>query len=82
MTRFESLQTDRAMRRLVLARVAAAAIFITAVVLAPPVTDSIVSLESSRELAERLDDGEPVPTRGIDAEQTTAAAVEPLTSSY
>lgn len=83
MEAFDSPTSEAAMRRLVLARAAAGVVVLMAVVLAPPVTDSIMTLESSIVLAERLlDDGEPLPRQGVDVQDTTAAPLEPLTTSY
>ena len=84
MKTFESLPTEANIRRLVLARAVAALIVIIAIVVAPPVLDSIATLNlSSSELAEFLDgDGELVVENGIDVQETKAAPVEPLSMSY
>ena len=81
---FESLPSEAAIRRLVLARVVAGLIVLIAIVAAPPVVDSIATLSlSSAELADLLDgDGELLADRGIDVWETNAAPVEPLTTSY
>lgn len=80
---FESLPPDAALRRLVIARVAAGIIVLTAVITAPPVADSIATLNlSSAELAELIDDDAESFVAGVDAHQTQAAPVEPLTSSF
>jgi hypothetical protein len=80
----ESLPSEAALRRLVLARVAAGLIVVIAVILAPPVADSIATLNlTALELGELLDDGGvPLAVQGIDAEDTKAAPVEPLSTSY
>ena len=80
----ENLPSEAALFRLVLARVAAGLIVVVAIVLAPPVADSIATLNlSAAELADEMDDGgKPVVDQGIDVQQTNAAAVEPLTTSY
>ncbi len=84
MKSFESLPPEAAIRRLVLARVVAAVIVVIAIVLAPPVADSIATLNlSSAELADQLDDGEELATdKGIGVHETQAAPVEPLSMSY
>jgi hypothetical protein len=83
MNLFESLPSEAAIRRLVLARVVAGLIVVVAIVVAPPVVDSIATLDlSASELAEFLDDGEPWAEKGIDVQETKAAPVEPLTMSY
>ena len=83
MKAFDSPSSEAAMRRLVLARAAAGVVVLMAVVLAPPVTDSIMTLGSSIVLTERLlDDGEPLGEQGVDVQDTTAAPLEPLTTSY
>jgi hypothetical protein len=80
---FESLPSEAAIRRLVLAPVVAGLIVVVAIVVAPPVVDSIATLDlSASELTEFLDDGEPWAAKGIDALETKAAPVEPLTMSY
>ena len=80
----ESLLSEAALRRLVLARVAAGLVVIVAVILAPPVSDSIATLNlTSSELQEQMDDaGEPFSLKGIDVDHTRALAVEPLSTSY
>ncbi len=80
----ESLPSETALRRLVLARVVAAAIVVTAVILAPPVIDSIATLDASGlESTEPMDDGgAPVTNKGIAVEETKALPVEPLSMSY
>jgi hypothetical protein len=80
----EVLPSEAALFRLVLARVAAALIVVIAVVLAPPVADSIATFNlSAAELADAMDDGgKPAADQGIDVQQTNAAPVEPLTTSY
>ena len=84
MKSFESLPSEGAIRRLVLARVAAGFIILIAIVVAPPVTDSIATLNlSASELAEYpYGDGERFPEKGIHVEETKAAPVEPLSMSY
>ncbi|HVG04719.1 MAG TPA: hypothetical protein VM937_07220 [Burkholderiaceae bacterium] len=84
MKSLESLPSEAALRRLVLARIAAGLIVVVAIVLAPPVADSIATLNlSSAELAEGIDDGGvPIAEKGIDAEETKALPVEPLSTSY
>lgn len=80
---FESLPSEAAIRRLVLAPVVAGLIVVVAIAVAPPVVDSIATLDlSALELAEFLDDGEPWAAKGIDVQETKAAPVEPLTMSY
>jgi len=80
----ENLPSEAALFRLVLARVAAGLIVVVAIVLAPPVADSIATLNlSSAELADEMDDGgKPIVNQGVDVQQTKAAPVEPLTTSY
>ena len=80
----EILPSEAALFRLVLARVAAALIVVVAIVLAPPVADSIATLNlSAAELALEMDDGGKWPVdQGIDVQQTSAEPVEPLTTSY
>ncbi len=84
MKSLEILPSEAALLRLVLARVAAGLIVIVAIVLAPPVADSIATLNlTAAELAEGMDDGgKPLVDQGIDVQQTNAAPVEPLTTSY
>lgn len=84
MKSLESLPSEGALRRLVLARFAAGLIVIVAIVLAPPVTDSIATLNrTSLELAELMDDaGDPFTAKGIDVDETKALPVEPLSTSY
>ncbi len=86
MKSFESLPSEAALRRLVLARVVAGLIVLIAIVVAPPVTDSISTLKlSASELAQFLDgdgDGEPLAQKGIDVQDTKAAPLEPLSMSY
>lgn len=84
MKSFESFPPDTGIRRLVFARVVAGLIVLIAVVLAPPVPDSIATLNlSSAELEDLLDDGgELVTDPGIDVLDTTAAPIEPLSMSY
>lgn len=80
---FKSLPSEAAIRRLVLARVVAGLIVLIAVVLAPPVADSIATLNlNSAELADLLDDGELVTEKGVDVHETKAEPVEPLSMSY
>ena len=80
---FESLPSEAAIRRLVLAPVVAGLIVVVAIAVAPPVVDSIATLDlSTSELAEFLDDGEPFATKGMDVQDTKAAPVEPLSMSY
>jgi hypothetical protein len=80
---FESLPSEATIRRLVLAPVVAGLIVVVAIAVAPPVVDSIATLDlSASELAEFLDDGEPWAEKGIDVQETKAAPVEPLTTSY
>ena len=80
---FESLPSEAAIRRLVLATVVAGLIVVVAIAVAPPVVDSIATLDlSALELAEFLDDGDPWAAKGIDVQETKAAPVEPLTMSY
>ncbi len=84
MKSLESLPSEAALRRLVLARVAAGFIVVVAIILAPPVADSIATLTlSSTELAEQMDDaGAAFPSKGIDVDETNASPIEPLTTSY
>ncbi|MDQ3446481.1 MAG: hypothetical protein M3496_09975 [Pseudomonadota bacterium] len=84
MKSFESLPSEGAIRRLVRARIVAGLIVLIAVIAAPPVTDSIATLNlSAAELAEYLyGEGERLPEKGIDVEETKAAPVEPLSMSY
>jgi hypothetical protein len=84
MKSFESLTSEAALLRLVLARVAAALIVVIAVILAPPVADSIATLNlTSSELGQLIDDGGvPSDLKAIDVADTTAAPVEPLSTSY
>ena len=80
---FESLPPEAAIRRLVLAPVVAGLIVVVAIVVAPPVVDSIATLDlSALELTEFLDDGEPWAAEGMDVQETKAAPVEPLSMSY
>ena len=83
MKSLESLPSEAALRRLVLARVVAGFIVVVAIILAPPVADSIATLTlSSTELAEQMDDaGAPSP-KGIDVDETDAVPIEPLSTSY
>ena len=80
----ENLPSEAALFRLVLARVVAGLIVVAAIVLAPPVADSIATLDwSATELADGVDDGgKPLVEKGIDVQQTHAAPIEPLTMSY
>lgn len=78
---FETLPHRSEIGRRLLACAVTAAIVLPAVILAPPIDDSIVTLESSRALTDRLDSGEP-PRTGIDVSQTTAVAVEPLSMAF
>ncbi len=80
----ESLPSEAALRRLVLARVTAGLIVVVAIILAPPVTDSIATLNlTSSELADLMDDGgEPPAMKGITVDEIEAAPVEPLSTSY
>lgn len=80
----ENLPSESALFRLVLARVAAGLIVVAAIVLAPPVADSIATLDwSATELADGVDDGgKPLVEKGVDVQQTNAAPIEPLTMSY
>ncbi len=84
MKSLESLPSEAALRRLVLARVAAGFVVVVAVILAPPVADSIATLNlTSSELGELIDDaGVPSDLKAIDVADTTAAPVEPLSTSY
>lgn len=84
MKSLESLPSEAAMRRLVLARVVAGLIVVIAIIVAPPVADTIATLNSSAlDLAELADgDGEPLAGKGIDVQETKAAPVEPLSMSY
>lgn len=84
MKSFESLPSEGAIRRLVLARVAAGLIVLIAIVVAPPVVNSIATLTlSSLELAGLQDgDGEPLSERAVDVHETKAEPVEPLSMSY
>jgi hypothetical protein len=74
--------SDAALFRLVVARVAAGLIVIVAIVLAPPVADSIATLNlTSAQLAEEVDDGgKPLVDQGIDVQQTKAEPTEPSAS--
>ena len=80
----ENLPSEAALFRLVLARVAAGLIVVIAIVVAPPVADSIATLDlSAAELANEMDDGgKPLVDQGSDVQQTNAAPIEPLTTSY
>ena len=80
----EILPSEAALFRLVLARVAAGLIVVVAIVLAPPVADSIATLNlSTAELADEMDDGgKPLVDQGSNVQQTNAAPLEPLTTSY
>jgi hypothetical protein len=84
MKSIESLPSEAALRRLVLARVAAGFIVVVAIILAPPVTDSIATLNlTASELAAQMDDsGAPIAAKGVDVDETTAAPLEPLSTSY
>ena len=84
MKSFESLSSEAAIRRLVLARIVAGIIAVIAVVAAPRVSGSIATLGlNATELAELLyGDGERLAENGIDVEETKAAPVEPLSMSY
>ena len=84
MKSLESLPSEAALRRLVLARVAAGLVVVVAVILAPPVADSIATLNlTSLEPGELIDDaGVPSDLKAIDVADTTAAPVEPLSTSY
>ena len=74
--------SEAAVFRLVVARVVAGLIVIVAIVLAPPVADSIATLElTSSQLASEMDDGgRPVVDQGIEAHETRAEATEPSAS--
>ena len=73
---------EAAVFRLVLARVAAGLIVIVAIVLAPPVIDSIATLNlTSAQLANEMDDGgKPVVDQGVDVQETKAEPTEPSAS--
>lgn len=82
---FESLpSSEAAIRRLVLARVVAGIIVVVAVVVAPPVLDSIATgnLTSAELATSRYGDVERAPGKGVDVQKTEAAPVEPLSMSY
>ena len=74
--------SEAALFRLVLARVVAGLIVVMAIVFAPPVADSIATLDlTSAQLAAEMDDGgKPVVNQGIDVQQTKAEPTEPSTS--
>jgi hypothetical protein len=82
MKSLENPPSEAALLRLVLARVVAGLIVIVAIVLAPPVVDSIATLElTSAQLANEMDDGgKPVVDQGIDVQETKAEPTEPSTS--
>ena len=84
MKSLKSLPSEATLRRLVLAPVAAGLVVVIAVILAPPVADSIATLNlTSSELGELIDDaGVPSDLTPIDVADTTAAPVEPLSTSY
>ncbi len=84
MKSLESLPSEAALRRLVLARVAAGLVVLIAVVAAPPVSDSIATFHfSALELA-GLQDGDDGlgGVKGLDVQETKAEPVEPLSMSY
>ncbi|HKO68595.1 MAG TPA: hypothetical protein VJU53_12395 [Burkholderiaceae bacterium] len=74
-----NLPSESALFRLVLARVVAGLIVVAAVVLAPPVADSIATPDwSATELADGVDDaGKPLVEERVDVQQTNAAPIEP-----
>ncbi|HZA96040.1 MAG TPA: hypothetical protein VE421_07860 [Burkholderiaceae bacterium] len=78
----ETPSSEAALFRLVLARVVAGLIVIIAIVLAPPVVDSIATLDlTSAQLANEMDDGgKPVVNQGIDVQETKAEPTEPSAS--
>ena len=77
----EPIPSETAIGYLVLARVVAAAIVIAAIIVAPAAVDSWALL-SGADVEAAVEDGEPVPSVGIDVLQTKAEAIEPLTMSY
>jgi len=81
---FESVPSETAIRRLVLARVVAGIIVLIAVVAAPRVADTIAQADASAYAVLEADDGDGGTERskGIEAADTTAAPVEPLSMSY
>ena len=81
---FESLPSEVALRRLVLARVAAGLVVLVALVAAPPVSDSIATFHfTTLELADKQDgDDELQAETGVDVPETKAEPVEPLSMSY
>lgn len=80
----ESVPSENATRRLVLVRVVAAVVVVTAVILAPPVSDSIATLNArGLDFAESMDDGgKPTIETGISIDETRAVPIEPLSMSY
>ncbi len=84
MKSFESVPSETAIRRLVLARVVAGIIVLIAVVLAPPVADTIARADSGVFAGLGSDDGDGgnKEKRGIEAVDTMAIPVEPLSMSY
>lgn len=84
MKSLESLASEAAIRRLVLARVVAAVIVVTAIVFAPHVADSVVTLKlSASELADQMYGVEErLAEKSADEPDTKAVPVEPLSMSY
>jgi len=84
MKSFESVPSETAIRRLVLARVVAGIIVLIAVVLAPPVADRIARADSAVFAGLGSDDGDggKEGNKGIEAVDTMAIPVEPLSMSY
>ncbi len=84
MKSIKSVPSETAIRRLVLARVAAGIIVLIAVVLAPPVADTISRADSAVSSGLGSDDGDGgnEGNKGIEVVDTMAFPVEPLSMSY
>jgi hypothetical protein len=84
MKSLESLPSEVALRRLVLARIAAGLVVLIAIVVAPPVSDSVVTFNfSALELADLQDGDDGLQAEnGVEVLETTAEPVEPLSMSY
>jgi hypothetical protein len=84
MKSLESLPSEVALRRLVLARIAAGFVVLIAIVVAPPVSDSVVTFNfSALELADLQDGDDGLQAEnGVEVLETKAEPVEPLSMSY
>jgi hypothetical protein len=84
MKSLESLPSEVALRHLVLARIAAGFVVLIAIVVAPPVSDSVVTFNfSAAELADLQDGDDGLQAEnGVEVLETKAEPVEPLSMSY